>query len=172
MKVVLTFAELQIAHVVAGQRWLQCLKMGLGGKYGAPEDNSQSDAISLQGAVGEMAVAKCLNLYWAGSLGEFARGKDVGDCVDVRSVTKSSHSLILHPADKDDTPYILVELSKPSEATLVGWVYGVDGKNPLYWADPSGKGRPAFFVPRKDLRPISELVGYLEDGTVKKPKAP
>lgn len=161
MKVILTYAELQIAHVAAGQRWLQCVKLGAGAKYGAPEENDAADAISLQGAIGEMAVAKGLNLYWVGSIGEWSRGHDVGGCVDVRSVTKPNHCLILHDADKDETPYVLVELSKPSEATLVGWVFGADGKKQEYWSDPSGKDRPAFFIPRRALRPMPELVALI-----------
>lgn len=163
MKVTLTYAELQIAHVAAGQRWLQAVKVGAGAKYGAPEGNDEADAISLQGAVGEMAVAKGLNLYWVGSVGEWSSGHDVGGCVDVRSVTKPTHCLILHAADKPNTPYVLVELSKPNEAVLVGWIFGIDGQQPKYWADPSGKGRPAYFVPRKDLRPMAELVSILAE---------
>lgn len=172
MEVILTYAELQIAHVAAGQRWLQCVKFGAGAKYGAPEDGSEADAISLQGAVGEMAVAKGLNLYWVGSVGEWSAGHDVGGCVDVRSVTKPNHCLILHEMDKDKTPYVLVELSSPSRATLVGWVYGADGKKPEYWSDPSGKRRPAFFVPRRALRPIDELVPIIAQiRSAQKPEA-
>jgi hypothetical protein len=32
-----------------------------------------------------------------------------------------------------------------------GWIYGAEGKQDMWWDDPTGKGRPAFFVPQHAL---------------------
>lgn len=156
MIVTLSWAEMQLAYMVAGQRRIMNMKKKLPGKYGAPEREG-SEELDLVAARGEMAVAKALNLYWTGTVGDYG-AVDVGGLVEVRSRTKDWHSLILHPSDRDDLPFVLADVSDPPRVRLAGWIYAKDGKQDKFWSDPSGKNRPAFFIEQKHLRPLEELV--------------
>jgi hypothetical protein len=156
MIIALTWAEMQIAYMVAGQRRIMNMKKRLPGKYGAPEKEG-SEELDLIAARGEMAVAKALNLYWSGTVGDYG-AIDVGGCVEVRSRTKDWHALILHPEDQDDLPFVLADVSAPPNIRLVGWLYGKEGKSDRFWSDPSGKNRPAFFIEQKHLHPMNELI--------------
>lgn len=115
--------------------------------------NGDAWAVHIEGACGEMAVAKLLNRYWCGNLGDLDAA-DVGK-LQVRTRSKHSYELILHPADADEDAWILVTGIAP-EYRVHGWVTGVEGKKEEYWKDPAG-GRPAFFVPQDALRPMGEL---------------
>ena len=113
--------------------------------------------LHIEGCCGEMVAAKALGVFWSGSHGQL-RVPDIGGRFQVRTRclrTKQSNSLILHPDDSDDAIFLLVLGTVPSY-TVAGWIKGVDGKRPEFWADPAG-GRPAFFVPPSALRPLSDL---------------
>jgi len=108
----------------------------------------------IEGAGGEFSVAKYFGLFYNGSLGDF-HAADVGR-LQVRTTPLPTNRLTLHPDDKDNHPYILVTGLMPTY-TLSGWLYGREGKKAEYWQDPSGKNRPAFYVPNTALHPIYEL---------------
>lgn len=160
MIITLSWAEMQIAYMIAGQRRIMNMKKKLPGKYGAPETEG-SEELDLVAARGEMAVAKALNLYWTGTVGDYG-AVDVGGLVEVRSRTKNWHSLILHPDDKDELPFVLADVSNPPQVRLAGWVYAKDGKQEKFWSDPSGKNRPAYFIEQKHLRSMDELVSMFK----------
>jgi len=42
--------------------------------------------------------------------------------------------------------------------SIKGWILGAEGKRKEYWSDPTGKDRPAFFVPQSALHSPNELV--------------
>lgn len=167
MMVRLTWPEMMTAYHVASQRRIMNMKKGLAGKYGAPEKEG-SEELDIVSTRGEMAVAKGLNLYWSGSVGDYG-AVDVGDLVEVRTRTKNWHSLIIHPQDRDWAPYVLVDASNPPDFRLVGWMYGSDGKDEKYWADPAKTGRHAYFIDQKILRPMDELKSLLRHGLIKAP---
>lgn len=119
--------------------------------YGArPED---AEMLDIRGAVGEACVAKYLGVFWLG-VGVFG-GDDVGE-YQVRSTAFSRGDLRLHPKDHDDRPYISVYVCE-GVGIIHGWLYGREGKQERYWRDPTGKNRPAFFVPADELRSMEEL---------------
>lgn len=156
MIVTLTWAEMQIAYMVAGQRRIMNMKKGLAGRYGAPEGEG-SEELDLIAARGEMAVAKALNLFWSGTVGDYG-AVDVGGLIEVRTRTKHWHALILHPDDNDALPFVLADASNPPNIRLAGWIMAKDGKKDEFWSDPSQKNRPAYFVEQKHLLPMEELV--------------
>jgi hypothetical protein len=114
----------------------------------------QRDAYSthILGAVGEYVAARALDIFWAGP-GRL-RAPDVGP-LQIRTGTKHTHSLILHPSDADDDVFVLVTGSV-KHYRVHGWIYGRDGKRREYWKDPD-TGRPAFFVPQSALNDIADL---------------
>lgn len=107
------------------------------------------------GAIGELAVAKHLDRYWAG----IDYGAVDASVVDVRSVDVEGHRMMLHPEDRDDLPVVLVLVEREllPVVRLMGWIIGRDGKLREYWQDPTGKDRFAFFVPNSKLHAMSEL---------------
>lgn len=133
----------------------------------------------LQGALAELAVSRALNLHWDGKFLPIKiwdtwkiEGNDVGK-LEVRSTERSNGRLILHPKDKDFSPYILVlsytsgppfvttdnELCEPVYK-LAGWVYGIDGKKDKYWRDNVPK--PCYMVPQSDLKTMDSLLEILK----------
>ncbi len=108
----------------------------------------------LHGALGEKAVAVAFGIEWTGAIGDLS-ARDVG-ALQVRATTHRQGRLILHPADADDEAFVLAVLDGV-EVELAGWIMARDGKAEAYWCDPTGRGRPAFFVPRKALLPMSTV---------------
>jgi len=153
----LTFSEMRIAVEVAAQRQCQNLRNGRHHRYGLSGEEGWTPHI--EGACGEMAVAKYLGIYWSGSLGDL-KAKDVGE-FQVRTASNHDYRLILHEADKDDGVFLLVTGVAP-ELMLRGWIVARDGKKPENWSDPKG-GRPAFFVPQIALHPMTEFHAALRD---------
>jgi hypothetical protein len=101
----------------------------------------------VEGALAECALAKFLGVYWKG-VGS-PNAPDVGE-VDARVTQKDFHKLILHPWDPNHRPVFLL-VGKEGKYHVRGWMFAGDGKVERYWQDPVG-GRPAFFVPQRDLR--------------------
>lgn len=155
--VVLDPAEMAIATLVASIRQAQNLSLGRRDAFGASFAPGDGLRLHLEGAAGELAVAKFLGRYWNGSLGQMRAG-DVGQ-VQVRTTKHQNGCLILHPSDRDDDVFILAIGEAPT-LRLAGWIRGRDGKQEKFRRDPVG-GRAAFFVPQGALRPIG---GRLHSG--------
>lgn len=115
-----------------------------------PEDAEMFD---IRGAVGEAIVAKYLGAYWLG-VGTFG-GDDVAR-YQVRATGWRDGTLRLHPKDADDRAYISVYVCE-GRGQIHGWLWGHEGKQEQFWADPTGKNRPAYFVPAKFLHDMEEL---------------
>ena len=146
----LNCAEVFYGAMAGVMRRVSDMKVGRAPGHGL--DPSDEWGVDIRGALGEMAVAKWLGVYWSGRF-EF-RGVDVGH-VEVRTAAKPTHSLILHDRDPDARPFILVT-GTCREFELRGWVYGSEGKRREFWSDPKG-GRPAYFVPQSALNPMDTL---------------
>ena len=120
----------------------------------------------VQGAQAELAVSKILNLPWDGTWLPIAvwdkwkhEGTDVSG-LEIRSTTLATGRLILHHSDKDHAPYVLVISSPASEFQLMGWCYGIDGKQAKYWR--TNVPRPCYMVPQSELKTVDSLVEILK----------
>ena len=145
--ITLTKTEIMQGALVGVMRQVQNLRDNRQPAYGATTDHDWQWHI--EGALGEMALAKALGVFWAG-VGLF-RGADVVN-ENVRTRSKHSYDLILHPSDPDDWKYWLLTGCNGTYI-IQGWCWGVDGKIDEYWQDPAG-GRPAYFVPQAALTPL------------------
>ena len=145
MIIKLSLAEMQIAAQVGIQRQIQNLKNGAVPAYGAGNKNDWQ--LHIEGALGEMALAKHLGIYWDGK-GKM-RAPDVGD-VDVRTRSKHTYDLIVHDRD-DDGRFIYLLTGGNGTYRFHGGICARDAKHERYWKDPAG-GRPAYFVPQSDLQ--------------------
>jgi hypothetical protein len=149
----LTYSELLQAAQVGVQRRVQNIKTTRAERptYGLGQDGAWS--CDVEGAAGEMAVAKWRGVYWNGALGNLG-ADDVGE-LQVRTTTHPRGRLILHDRDNPEKVYVLVRGHAPS-FELVGWIRGRDGMRREYWSDPAN-GRPAYFVPEEALHSMQEL---------------
>lgn len=123
-----------------------------------------------QGALSELAVSKALNLPWDGSFIPISvwdkwkyEGNDVGK-LEIRSTSLAKGRLILHPKDKDFSPYVLVLSDKHPEYQLIGWLFGAEGKNSKYWRNNVPK--PCFMVPQTKLNSMDSLFEAIENKNV------
>jgi hypothetical protein len=141
-------------------RQLQNINKGRKDSYGA--ETMDGWGIHIEGACGELVVAKVLNIFYNGNIGDLS-ACDVNNeerNIEVRTRSNHRYDLILHPKDKDENVFILVTGKAPLYK-IRGWILAKEGKKKKYWSDPSGKNRPAFFIPQKDLKPIKELSAFL-----------
>ena len=145
--------ELTVAAMTGLLRRVEALTSGQAAFYGAG-DNWSPD---IDGSISEMAVARFLNRYWApGRLGMC----DVPGGIEVRGTRHQNGALIIHGSDEDTSPYVLVILNQ-MRARLAGWLFGVEAKRSPWWQ--SNQRHPAFFAPQQDLRPVDDLIRFLDD---------
>lgn len=145
--VTLTEYELRMAAQVGIERHIDSLVHGRrqAAADRAPVGNWQQD---IEGACGELAVAKALGRYWNGSVNTFKQGGDVGK-VQVRTRSEHHYELIVRPQDRDDDYFVLVTGVAP-DYRVVGYMRGADAKQDGFSKNHGGHGA-AFFVPHAAL---------------------
>lgn len=143
----LTPAEIMQGAIAGVMRQTENLKLGRKPAYGAGRSNDWQ--LNIEGALGEMALAKHLDKYW--HKGTF-RGADVGQ-YQCRTSSRDNGDLILHPRDGDKSVFFLVT-GRNGSYVIRGWIHGAEGKREEFWRDPAG-GRPAFFVPQSVLKDVA-----------------
>lgn len=152
----LTWSEVAIAARIGEARTIRNRAKGNAHRHGkAPGADWTTD---IEAACAEVAAAKGLGYYMpiATSPDEDRLG-DLGYGLHVRHSDRDDARLILHPDDQDEGYYVLVTGLAPVYV-LPGFIQGAAGKVERWWADPTGQGRHAFFVPQSDLHPIEGLV--------------
>ena len=114
------------------------------------------------GALGELAVAKHLGLFWSGGLATY-KAPDVGG-FQVRTNHQPWGDLIVRAHDPQNAAYILVtcDVMDARRYVLRGWLWGAEAQRPEYWRLGEKTMPPAYFVPQAVLRSMSEL--HLENG--------
>lgn len=149
--VALTDAEAEFAALVAFRRQIENLRRGRRNAHGA--EVSRGWDYHVRGALGEAVVASWAGVPWSGNLGDLS-ADDVGS-LQVRTRARITDDLMIQPNDKADRRYLLV-VPAPGVLTyrIVGWIMGRDGRDPQFWGDPYGTGRPAYWVPQAALRPM------------------
>lgn len=151
MKIDLTPGEILQGAMIGVLRQCQNLQKNRPDRYGGEKMGAWQ--IHIEGALGEMAVAKALNKYWSGNLGNLD-APDVSR-LQVRTTQGENNRLIVHPTDPDDDWFVLV-IGKNGVYELKGCIKGIDAKREQFWRDPEG-GRPAYFVPQQALAPLTVL---------------
>lgn len=160
MNIKLNRTEFFHAATVGIIRNIQNLTKGHKQLYGAKEEDGWK--MNIQGACGESAVAKMLNIYYSGNIGNL-KACDVNNKdrnIEVRTATKDHYRLILHPKDPDESIFVLVTGLAP-KFSIKGWLFAKEAKQEKYWQD-TGNGRPAYFVPQNDLKDIQSLKDFLQ----------
>ena len=145
INVTLTVAELRMACTIGCERQLEALRKSLPDRYGYEGDGW---GIHIEGAAGELAVAKALLTHWQGSCGTFRQGGDVGH-LQVRTRSRDDHDLIIRERDDDNALYVLV-VGRSPHYRVVGYLRGRDAKQTC-WLQGHGGRQPAYFVPQREL---------------------
>lgn len=163
--VVLGFDEVEYAH----GRWIGETRQRVndqGRRHDVHRYSGRGNAIHVPGALAEQAVAWYLNVYPPGAT-NLANLPDNGFTLlyrrqDSAEVRVKVHSSIRHPnllintEDEDDYVHVAV-LVEDAECTILGWVFGWEGKADQYWRDDQAMRDPAYVVPQPFLHPIKEL---------------
>lgn len=150
--------ELTVAAMVGAMRYIENVYRETSDKYGAERDWS----MDIVAAIGEMAVARLLNEYWAPGT---PRSPDLAyHNLEVRSTDWWHGCLILHPEDADDHPFVLVT-TRGAEARIAGWCFGIEGKKEQHWT--TEPRHPCFMVPQHRLRSPDDLLLRIADDSLR-----
>jgi hypothetical protein len=148
IEVTLTKEEMQMAALVGVARHWESWSKGHKTTFGLDPDASLV-SLHIDGAMGEVAVAKALGRYWSAGVNIF-KGPDLGERVQVRTRSRHDYDLLVRPGDKSDHAYIHVTGSAPV-LRVWGWVWGHEAKQPEWLREHGGRD-PAYFVPADELR--------------------
>ena len=119
---------------------------------GQPRERLWSDHIL--GALGELVVARVLNVYPNLIIERPCHSGDVGE-FEVRTTSRRDGHLIIRPRDHDDRIYILVA-GVPPILTIAGWITGEDAKRDRWRRDPNGRDE-AWFAPQSGLNAFDRI---------------
>jgi len=154
--VTLSDADMLNAVIVGARRRIKAYKLGRPAYHvkadpGKPPPYWQID---LTGAIGELAVAKYLNLYWDMSIVEDVKQVegDVGR-YQVRSTERPDGGLIIRDPDKQ-VPFILAIVTD-NVVRLPGWLWRSDA--PYVGREFPSASAMAWLVPQRELYPITDL---------------
>lgn len=156
--ITLTSGEIRQGALVGVMRQVENFEKGRRDAFGAERDRGWQYAI--EGALGEMAFAKWLNVYWHGA--HTFRADDVTGRWEVRTRSKHSYDLIVHPEDPDWKRVVLLT-GLNGTYYVRGEILAGDAKRPEWWKDPTEKNRYAYFVPRCMLTPVEPGPGVFQD---------
>ena len=113
---------------------------------------------AIQGARGELAVARWLQLPWTGAGLDGRDRKDVGDRIEVRTSARATGLIVKvleQKKNQPSTPYVLVHSLAGPKMALIGWTTLGDA---LEVGEFYEQRDVAFCrVPKQNLRPMSEL---------------
>lgn len=117
-------------------------------RSGQPDHATPAD--NFLGALGEIAVAKQCGIPYVRHIGDY-KAKDVG-MLQVRSIRRAHHRLVIQFRDLPDDPFILVYCqADEGVAAIQGWAFGREAMYRRFIASYRDGG-DAYFLPRARLR--------------------
>lgn len=151
MQITLTSYEVGAGVRVGGLRHYQSVLRGIPDK--SESGNAGGWSYDIEGALGEIAAAKALNLYWSGSVNSFGEC-DLGG-IQIRTRSKAYYDLLVRPRDDENCIWVLVTGSAGTY-DVVGWINGTEAKQEQWLKTPNDR-EPAYFIPKSALKPIETL---------------
>ena len=156
--IALTSSELEMGAACGVSRNVSSIIAGRKNAHGKSEDTPNWN-IHIEGALGEIAVARYLNIFWSPTVNTF-RAPDLGKNLQVRTRSSHDYDLIVRPTDSDTDLFVLVTGIAPIY-TIWGYIQGQDAKKEELVKDYGSRPK-AFFVPKKLLIPIEILMDILK----------
>jgi hypothetical protein len=143
--------EENMAAFVGVRRHISWKRKGLAHRNGMDEENGWR--ANIEGACGELAAAKFLNVYWDGSVDTFQTQSDLRGHVEVKTRTSHNRDLIVRSNELEDKPdeiYIHVTGTAPN-FKIRGWIKAKDvPADPSWWRTYDDRPK-AWFVPTEAL---------------------
>ena len=158
-EVTLDWYELYHAGKVGWHRHVEAIRRKLKHKK---RGNKPSFVAHIEGAIGEVAVAKAANRYWGGGVNVGKRVPDFGEQLEVRcrDETDGQRELIVREDDSDERVMVLVTWTEDSIADrklyVHGWIEIKEAKKKEYLKNYGGYGS-AYFVPKDKLKKMEDL---------------
>lgn len=143
--------EAQMAAEVGMRRQLSSTLKGMQQRVNIPGGYSGNNWTEhIEGAAAELAVAKYLEVYWAGSVDTFVKDGDVMG-MEVRASIREDKRLKV--ADNDPPNRIVIGVhGRMPHFEITGWIMaGVAHQMHQYRDDPGMVGKPAYFIPTHAL---------------------
>lgn len=113
----------------------------------------------IEGAMGELAVARFLHAYWPASFDTY---QSVDDLLgwEVRTTRRADGALIVRGTDspRPGLRHVLVTLCPdpgPPVLWIRGWLESAEARQPQWQVDP--EPRPSWFVPIEALHPFAPM---------------
>ena len=160
--VTLTPAEISIGSTAGLQRQLKCLQNSRSGKnlkdyrdhWGDPGKKGLWGN-SIEGALGEFALAKYLGLYPSGIAGKDTT--DVGEHYEARTRPHPLDNLFLKKKDKPDKYYVLV-IGSYGVYEIKGWISAPEVfVHEEWYHNNDGRTSTSYWVPDEELNDINSL---------------
>jgi len=149
-EITLTWYEIYMAAHVGVARRLASLERKETNKVQNKDFGWHSD---IEGACGELAVAKFLGIFWDGSINTF-KAPDVG-LLHVRHTQLPNGHLFIREGDDERGLYVLVTGFHPIYK-IPGFMIAINGMKDEYSKNPNGKF-PTWMVPQSKLLDINLL---------------
>lgn len=158
VEVKLEWHEVLSGAMVGVVRKVECMRLGKRDAYGARYGHKWT--VDIEGALGEVAVAKFLGVYWWAGVNVW-KGADLLDFVQVRYSQAERPRLIVRSGDSPDDFYVLVVPgARDGEYVILGGIWGRDARKDEFVDAPAN--RPAaWMVPHERLIPAEAIPGAL-----------
>tara|TARA_R110002051_G_scaffold24864_1_gene61275 strand:- start:771 stop:1373 length:603 start_codon:yes stop_codon:yes gene_type:complete len=148
------------------QREVECLRSSGGGENAISNYERKNNSIGpgglwnnhVEGALGEIAVAKYLGMYPGGITD--AKATDVGDHYEVRTRPYSYYELFVRKREKKDKEdkYFILAQGSYGEYTIRGWITAYEVfVHPEWYHNNENKTGYRYWVPHEFLYPILDL---------------
>lgn len=152
--ILLSNAECYLAAQVGASRHIKAMPYTKqdGNKRGLGWDED------INGAGGELAVAKYFNIYWPGFDND-GKGCDIAD-FQIKTTHLHAGKLVVRNTENDNDRCILVIGSMP-QYYIVGWITAKNARNTKYLYNPQNSdntNKSAYFVPQADLLDMWEFI--------------
>ena len=147
----------RLVHAEAQRRQISNEKQGLKGRNNAPASGAVAQRLHTLGAAGEMAVAAFLGLDGHVFQETMARrgSCDLPFSIDVKTRARHYYDLIVQLDEEPGKRLVLVTIEN-RETRIHGWINSADAMQEK-WRKECVKNRPAYFVPKEALLPLSSL---------------
>jgi hypothetical protein len=150
----LTPQELYLSSVVGVRRRIESMRRGCSERNGLDREKVASAwYYNLVGAMGEVAAARALNVYWPATINQRKDEPDLLPDYQVRCLAESHYDLTVRDDDLDRFRYVLVT-GDPPVFEVHGWIIGGEAKRPEWYRDRGDRNAPAYWVPQSALEPI------------------
>jgi hypothetical protein len=154
-QVILTPQEMSMGAKCGATRQIASLMKGSLDAYGCTEEYGWNQHI--EGACGEIGASKLTHRYWEPTVNTYGSEPDIQPNINVRTRSRHDYELIIRPKDNPAFPVILVTGTAPV-FIVRGYFIAGDAHRDEWWHDYGQRNSPAWFVPQRELRDISDLI--------------